>query len=390
MLKRIQNLDLENSFFLFGARGTGKSTLLQHIFKDCKHHYYDFLDPDTEELFAKNPKELDFQLEIFEKRGVEWVVFDEIQKVPKLLDVIHKWIEKSSLKFALTGSSGRKLKRGVSNLLAGRAFVYYLYPLTHLELQDNFNLTDILKWGALPKILSYKTDRSKAKYLRAYTQTYLKEEIVAEQIVRNLNPFRNFLEVAAQSNTKIINYSKLARDVGVDVKTVQSYFQILEDTLIGYLLMPFHQSFRKRQAGNPKFYFMDMGVKRALERSLTLDINQSTYEYGLAFEHFIISELIRLNEYFEKDWKFFYLMTSHGAEIDLIIDRPGQERALIEIKSKNTVSERDVAVLNRFKKDGLAGEYICLSRDRHDKLISGINCLHWKSGLKHLIEDRHY
>ncbi|MBF0430177.1 MAG: ATP-binding protein [Fibrobacteria bacterium] len=384
MYNRSQKIDLENSFFLFGARGTGKSTLLKEMFANSKCHFFDLLDPDTEERLSKNPEELNSQLNAFEKQKVEWIVFDEIQKIPKLLDLIHKWIENSSLKFALTGSSGRKLKRGASNLLAGRAFVYQLYPLTHLELGNDFDLLSVLRWGSLPRIFSYKSEKSKAKYLRAYTHTYLKEEIISEQIIRNLDPFREFLEVAAQSNSKIINYTKIARDVGADVKTVQNYFKILEDTLIGYMLPPFNQSFRKRQSGNPKFYFFDTGIKRALERRLNLPMTEKTYEFGEVFEHFIISEIIRLNDYLELDWKFSYLRTSNGAEIDLIIDRPGRRKAVIEIKSKELVDGSDISTLNRFKKDGFEGDYFCLSRDPNEKIMKGIHCLHWKQGLEYL------
>jgi predicted AAA+ superfamily ATPase len=300
------------------------------------------------------------------------------------LDSVHRAIESRPLCFALTGSSSRKLKRGGANLLAGRAFVYHLYSLTHLEIGDAFNLEEALHFGTLPKILGMKTHEEKSEFLRAYALTYIKEEIVAEQMVRKLQPFRDFLEIAAQCNGQIVNFSRIAEEVGADVKTIQSYFEILEDTLVGFLLAPFHESIRKRQRQNPKFYFFDTGVKRALDRTLTQSFGPGTYAYGNAFEHFIILEIHRLNSYWRKDWRFSYLRTKDDAEIDLIIDRPGLPRALIEIKSKDRITETDVTHLNRFASDMQKTEAFCLSRDAIKKRIGLTLCLPWQEGLKEL------
>ena len=209
------------------------------------------------------------------------------------------------------------------NLLVGRAFVYNLFPLTVPELEDAFDLEDALRWGTLPGIYALEGNEDKQSYLRAYALTYLKEEIVAEQIVRRLDPFRQFLEVAAQANGTIINYANIARDVGADPKTVISYFSILEDTLVGFLLPAFHRSVRKQQRTNPKFYFFDTGVKRSLDRTLNVPLNARTYEYGKAFEHFVITQIAHLSRYRYPDWRLSYLQTGAGAEIDLLIDRPG-------------------------------------------------------------------
>ncbi len=241
---------------------------------------------------------------------------------------------------------------------------------------------EALKWGTLPKIFQYNTVEEKAQFLRAYALTYLQEEIKAEQIIRHLDPFRQFLEIASQSNGKIINFSKIADDVGVDTKTIQSYFSILEDTLAGILLPAFHTSVRKRQRMNPKFYFFDTGVKRALDRTLTVDIREGTYAFGEAFEHFLIIEMMRLSSYKNNDWQFSYLQTSTGTEIDLIIDRPGMSKALIEIKSTNRVTERDISVLKKFQSDMTPCESFCLSRDPHAKKIDSVWCLPWEEGLK--------
>lgn len=345
--------------------------------------WIDLLLGETEDLYATRPGALTEQIHA-KKHALEWIVIDEVQKVPALLDLVHYHIEKDGLKFALSGSSARKLKHGSSNLLAGRAFVNHLFPLTHRELGEKFQLHEILKWGSLPKIFALKTDLEKQEFLRSYAHTYLKEEIWAEHIIRDLKPFRRFLEVAAQGNTQIINFSNVAKDVGADSKTIQSYYQILEDTLIGFLLEPFDYSIRKRQRKNPKFYFFDTGVKRALEKQLTLELSPHSFEFGQAFEHFLITEMHRLAHYGRLDFSFHYLRTKDDAEIDLVIDRPGRPLALVEIKSKNRVDERDTASLNRFMKSFDKAEAFLLSNDPLIKKTGGTLCLPWKEGLKEI------
>lgn len=383
MFRRILNPLLTNSFFLFGARGTGKTTLLNQRLPSEETLTIDLLDPDTEDRLSRHPAELSERL-AQAPGNIKWIFIDEIQKIPKLLDVVHWEIENSRFKFALTGSSARKLKRGSANLLAGRAFVNYLFPLTHLELAENFNLGSALKYGTLPKLTMFKTEEERQAFLRAYVLTYIKEEIKEEQVVRKLAPFRRFLEVAAQVNGEILNYTNIGRDVGVDTKTVQSYFHILEDTLLGVILEPFHLSVRKRQSKNPKFYFMDPGVKRALDRTLTVDLVPRTYAYGKAFEHFIIVEILRLNSYLQKDYRFSYLRTKDNAEIDLIIERPGMPMALIEIKSTHQVAEKDIGSLKRFSRDFQNCEAFCLSLDATPRMANGIKILPWSNGLQEL------
>jgi len=261
------SIDPEESCFLFGARGTGKTTLLHALFDSTSTMFIDLLDPEEEDNFGRHPNLLEERIKAAPKT-IQRVVIDEIQKVPKLLNLVHKLIESTSVIFVLTGSSSRKLKRGASNLLAGRAFVQTIFPFTSIELGVRFDLLKALKWGTLPALSNLNTDLKKERFLRSYALTYIKEEIQEEQIIRKLDPFRQFLEIAAQSNGKIINYAKIAQDVGVDTDTVISYFSILQDTLIGYLIHPYHTSIRKRQRKNPKFYFFDTGVKRALQRTL--------------------------------------------------------------------------------------------------------------------------
>ena len=294
MFPRLLEPSRRNSFFLFGARGTGKTTWIQDAFAPDASLYVDLLDPEMEDRYRRRPGLLESEVRAL-PASVEWILIDEVQRVPRLLDVAHRLIESTGRRFVLTGSSGRKLRRGVSNLLAGRAFVYNLYPLTVPELQEAFALDDALRWGTLPKIYSLESAEDKRAYLRAYALTYLKEEIVAEQIIRRLDPFREFLEVAAQSNGAIVNYTNIARDVGADPKSVISYFSILEDTLVGYLLPAYHRSIRKQQSANPKFYYFDTGVKRSLQRTLDVPLRTGTYEYGKAFEHFVITQILHLS-----------------------------------------------------------------------------------------------
>ena len=368
---------------MFGARGTGKTTLLKAIFPSESVLYINLLDPDEEDRFARSPDEL-LQRMAAASSAVEWVIIDEIQRVPRLLDIVHDKTQSSRFRFVMTGSSSRKLKRGASNLLAGRAFVYNLFPLLMKELGDRFVLQEVLEWGTLPRIFQLEAPDDKARFLRAYAHTYLKEEIVAEQVIRKLDPFRHFLEVAAQSNGKIVNFSKIADDVGVDTTTVINYFSILEETLIGFLLQPYHRSIRKQQRQNPKFYFFDLGIKRALDRTAGIALAESTYGYGEAFEHFVIAEITRLATYLFPDWRCSYLTTRDGAEIDLIIDRPGLPDALVEIKSTTHVGERDVAALNRFSADFSAAEIYCVSRDHHEKQIGNVLCLPYTTAFARL------
>lgn len=380
MFNRLIDLPKNNSFFLFGARGTGKTYLLKERFKERPALYIDLLDPDQNETFNLRPRTLGEQLAAL-TAGTEWVIIDEIQKAPKLLDIVHQQIESSRLKFALTGSSARKLKHGGANLLAGRAFVFRLFPLTAREIGERFSLQTALPWGTLPRVMTLENSEDKRDFLRTYAHTYLQEEITQEQIVRRLDPFRRFLFVAAQMSGQIINFSKIAREVGASTPAVQSYFQILEDTLIGLFLEPFHESVRKRQRGNPKFYFFDTGLQRALNNTLRVELAPHTYAFGVAFEHFIVNEINRLQSYAKKDYRLSYLRTKDGVEIDLIIERPGLKRALVEIKSTERATEDDVRSLERLGKDIPNSEAFCFTCDPIPKKIGRVSCFHWQAGL---------
>lgn len=382
MFNRLIEFPRNNSFFLFGARGTGKTFLLKQRIKTSSALYIDLLDPEQNEIYSLRPQTLIEQLNALRAETKhQWVIIDEIQKVPKLLDVVHQQIESSPFIFALSGSSARKLKHGGANLLAGRAFINHLFPLTAREIGETFTLEAALAWGTLPRILALENHQARHDFLKAYTHTYLREEILQEQVVRRLDPFRRFLAVAAQMSGQIINFSKIARDVGASTPTVQTYFEILEDTLVGFLLEPFHESVRKRQAANPKFYFFDTGVQRALNNTLRVELRPQTYAFGQMFEHFLINEIYRLQAYGKKDYQLFYLRTKDGVEIDLILERPGLERALIEIKSAERVTEDDLGGLQALAKDISRSKAFCLSLDPTIKKIGQVLCLPWQRGL---------
>ena len=381
MIPRLLQVPEDESFFLFGPRGVGKTTLLKHLPWLSSALYINLLKAGDEQRFARNPDELASIVKALPE-NTSHIIIDEVQKLPKLLDIVHDLIETTSKKFVLTGSSARKLKHGGANLLAGRAFVYHLYPFIWLEIPQQFNLNDALCWGMLPKINEYTTPDKKHLFLDAYTNTYLKEEIWAEQFIRELDPFRRFLEVAAQTNGKIVNFSNIARDVGTSDKNIQKYFSILEDTMLGFFLEAFQHSFRKRLSKTPKFYFFDTGVVRALTAQLGLPLLQSTSQFGDAFEHFVILQCKELAGYYYRNYRFSYLKTKDDAEIDLVVERPGLPLLFIEIKSSDNVQPVHLMTLKRNAHDFGNCEAICLSRDPYIKEIDGIKVFPWMEGVR--------
>jgi predicted AAA+ superfamily ATPase len=383
MFPRLARPIKTRSFFLFGPRGTGKSTFLKSFLAQDSALWFNLLDPELEDLFSRNPNQFRDQIQLKENQ-IEWVIVDEVQKVPKLLNIVHHLIESTSVKFALTGSSAKKLKKEGANLLAGRAFVNYLFPLTSVEMEKSFVLDEALRWGTLPTISHLQSEKEKEAYVKAYALTYLKEEIWAEHIVKNLDPFRRFLTISAQLNTEIVNHTNIARDVGVSDKTISAYFEILEDTLVGFSLPAFHRSVRKQQRQAPKFYFFDVGVANALGHTIQQRVVPNTYGYGKAFEHFIVTEIHRLNYYRNSDYKLYYLRTKDQAEVDLIIEKPDHTLVLIEIKSGTEVDERDCHILQALLAVLPGATAMVLSNDLVSKKIGSVVCHHWKTGLSEL------
>ncbi len=383
MFNRSVKLPKTKSFFLFGARGTGKSTLLKATFSDSHAYRLDLLLPSIEERLARDPESLIGEINALPSR-IDTVVLDEIQKVPKLLDVVHYILENETRqwRFILTGSSGRKLKRDGANLLAGRAFVRELFPLVISELGDAFNLNDAMCWGTLPYLFSTEDAEEKDDYLASYVRTYLSEEIQREQIVRNLDPFRRFLEVAAQYNGKIINHSNIARGIGVDPKTIASYYSILEDTLLGHILLPFSFSFRKKLIKSPKFYFFDTGVSRAAARILSVRLVPGTSVYGETFEQFVVTQTIHGLRYSKPETKVSYYKDENDIEADLVIEKSGEPLLFVEIKSTLQVSESNIKSLKIIRKDFPDARFQLWSQDKVRRLIDGVEVMPWTDGLR--------
>jgi predicted AAA+ superfamily ATPase len=382
MFQRFCKSSKTSSFFLFGARGTGKSTWVRSLFKEESPLIVDLLLPRVEQQLALRPDDL---IGMVKSAKSKWVIIDEVQKVPKILDVVHHLIEQEKIKFILTGSSARKLKLGGSNLLAGRAFFREMFPLTFIEIgADVFDLNEALHFGTLPKIYAYDNPDDKQEFLESYAHLFLREEIAAEQLVRKIDPFRKFLEVAAQANAKIVNHSNIAKSCGVDVKTVQNYFHILEDTHLGFVLEPWIPSVRERVMRHPKFYFFDLGVCRALARQLDTRLNPRTSLYGELFEQWIVMEVYRWARYSSRNIQLFYYQPHGGKEIDLLISRPGEHPLLVEIKSTDLVEEKHVEALLSSGSHFENATKQCVSNDPLAKMMSGVECIHWREFIEGL------
>lgn len=389
MIERIINLPKSNSFFLLGPRGVGKSSLLKNHFHPDSTLWVDLLDPEKEEEYSLHPGRFK-DLILARKPQIQWVVVDEIQKVPKLLNTVHQLIESEKIQFALTGSSARRLKQRGVNLLAGRAWNRTLHPLSQFEqfpkaTPSETELLALLEYGSLPRLLHLGEDRDKLDYLRAYATNYVQQEIQAEQWVRKLDPFRRFLGVCAQMNGKVLNHSLIARDIGADSTTVKSYYEILEDTLMGFELPAYERSIRKQQRKSPKFFLFDTGIKRALEKTLEVRLNPSTSAFGEAFEHWVILELKRLHDIRCRDYKWSYLLTKDGLEIDLICERPGRTTLLIEIKSTTLIREDHASSLTRIAPSFPDAELLLLSRDQTPRTFGKVRALPFRQGIEEIV-----
>jgi uncharacterized protein len=358
---------------------------IDNLIPNDKRYDIDLLDAGNARRFLSDPSRLrTIAGELPD--SVEWIFIDEVQKIPEMLDVVHSLIEKTKLKFALTGSSARKLKRGGANLLAGRAFVYFLHPLTFAELADRFSLEHTLLWGSLPGLFKLPGENEKAKFLETYVHTYLKEEILEEQLVRKVEPFNHFLQVAAQASGEVINYSNIAESARSNYNSVKTFFDILEDTLIGFRLPQYHRSIRKRQGAKPKFYLFDNGVKRALDNSLRSTLPPWGNEYGRLFEGYIIGEFFRLNNYLERSYSLSFLRIDEKMEIDLVIETPNRETFLVEIKSANEINNRHLTNLRHFAADFPGSTLYCLSMDPTARYVDGIHILPWQEGISRIMK----
>ncbi len=383
MFNRSINLPSKQSFFLFGARGTGKTSLLKA--QNLKESVYiDLLNLDSESKYQLDPEVLYRELLALSNKTTT-IIIDEIQKVPKLLDVVHRLIEEKRFRFILTGSSARKLKRGAANLLAGRASVFNLFPLLIEEIGSDVEIESLLQFGTLPTVVTAESNLERRRYLKAYAQTYLKEEVWGEQLIRKIEPFRKFLPLAAQMHGQPINFSKIARNTGVDDTTVRSYFSILEDTLLGTFLEAYSGSIRKQLRSAPKFYFFDIGVKRTLEDQIDFPLSRGSFEYGQAFETTMIHEIMRRVAYQEVGLRFAYLSTEGGAEIDLVISRGNKVIALVEIKSGSRLDIGDLRHIIAFQDTFKGAALYCLYQGKDSQIVEGVKVMPWESGLDEIV-----
>jgi uncharacterized protein len=388
-LSNILNKNL--SAFLFGARGVGKTRLINHWIESStteKLVYLDLLKPEQFSRYLKTPQLLFSEVESLLRNTVLKiepqpirVVVDEVQKIPSLLDVVHSLYETypSKLQFLLSGSSARKLKRGGANLLAGRLLSLNLFPFDNSEFPHELNKKLLL--GSLPGVILDNPQPERT--LRAYVHTYLKEEVMEESLVRRIEVFTRFLELCAQFHGKQFNASSLAKLTGISSQSILSYFSILEDTLLGFKLNGWNESLKKQLRLSPKFYFIDNGIASALRGELNLEISPRTSRYGELFEAFVVQEIYKLNDYFQKDFKLSYWQTNHGKEVDIIISRGfGRPIAAIEIKSSTQPDELMLKGLFGFEIEYPNVPLFCFSQTPRAYNVKNIQVLPYTKGLQ--------
>jgi len=349
----------EDSLFLWGARQTGKSTLLETLFPNVRR--YDLLKSEEFERLFRNPALLREELENADSRDL--VIIDEVQKIPQLLDEVHWLMSNRNIRFVLCGSSARKLIRCGANLLGGRALRSVMYPLVSAEIPD-FDLLKAIHNGMLPR--HYTTQNPKRR-MQSYIGDYLNEEIRAEALSRNLLSFTRFMEIAAQCSGEMIVYNNIAQDCGISANTVKEYFLILEQTMIGYLIPGFSATTKRRAIAAPKFYYFDVGiVNYLLQRK---QMTQGTEAFGHAFEHLIIQEIIAYLGYHFSDEKLTYWRTSGGYEVDCII---GNGRIAIEIKSCDEVKSRHTKGLKAFQEEYPEVRLMVVSMDKYKRIMGDV------------------
>ncbi len=348
-----------DSFFLFGARQTGKSTLLRTLFKDAL--YYDLLDTATLVRLQRNPSLLAQEVEMLAEGSV--VIVDEIPLLPQLLNEVHRIIAKRDIRFILCGSSARKLKRQGTNTLGGRAIPLTLYPLVSAEIPD-FDITKAVRQGMIPRHYDASTHSVAWQRMEAYIGIYLREEIKSESLVRNLSSFNRFLEAAAITDGEAVNYNNIASDCGIDAKTVKEYFSILEDTLIGYTIPAYTHTMKRKVRQAPKFYFFDVSIPNYLLKRRNLE--QGTPEFGHAFEHLIMQELVAYMGYRRDLTNLSYWHTYTDIEVDAVL---GDGRVAIEIKSTTEIQPRHLRGLKAFREEHPECRLIAVSLDPNPRRL---------------------
>jgi predicted AAA+ superfamily ATPase len=340
MYSRIIFPPKDKSFFLFGPRGTGKTTWVKTSFPNAI--FIDLLESEVYNDLLANPQRLE---KFIPKDFKNWIIIDEVQRIPELLNETHRLIEKNHYRFVLTGSSARKLRTKGVNLLGGRALIYPFHQLTALELGKDFNLKHSLNFGQLPSV--YKEDDPKA-YLESYVKAYLREEVQQEGLTRNLGAFSRFLEAASFSQGAIVNTSSVARECGIERKVVENYFSILEDLLIGYKVPVFTKKAKRRMAAHQKFYFFDVGIYRTLRPSGPLDSPEEIE--GMAIETLLFQELKAVNDCLKLGYDLYYWHTANRVEVDFILYGKRGLKAF-EVKRTSRISESMLRGLRMFQKD---------------------------------------
>jgi len=364
----------KQSFFLFGPRGTGKTSWLKaHVPQGL---YIDLLDQEIFFDLLKNPHKIE---ERIPKGFKGWIIIDEVQKIPELLDEVHRMIESYKYKFILTGSSARTLKRKGTNLLAGRALYYKMFPLTALELGEDFSLEKSLKWGQLPMI--HTPGIHAEEYLKAYIYVYLREEVMQEGLTRNAAAFSRFLEVASFSQGGLLNISEVAKEAGIERKTVEEYFQITEDLLLATRLPVFTKRAKRRMVSHPKFYYFDVGVYRMLRPMGPFDTPEEAE--GPALESLVLQELRAINEYFSLGYTFYFWRTQDKLEVDFVLYGP-QGLIAIEVKRARKIHPEDLKGLKAFQQDYPMAKLYLLYGGSERLHFEGIEAIPFVEALKTL------
>ncbi|HVX00471.1 MAG TPA: AAA family ATPase [Candidatus Babeliaceae bacterium] len=375
MFKRLLKLPLqgESSIFLFGARGTGKTSWIKEKLKDSI--YLDLLDFATYSSLLANPSRLE---NLIPRDYQDWIVIDEVQRVPELLNEVHRLIEHKKFKFLLTGSSARTLRRSGVNLLAGRALRYYMHPLVIQEIGSSFSLDHALQFGLLPAAVEHKDPK---KYLESYVQTYVREEVLQEGLTRNIGSFTRFLETASFSQAQVLNISEVARELSLNRLTVSSYFDILEDLLLSMRISVFGQRAKRKVIAHQKFYFFDAGVYRALRPIGPLDSIQEAE--GAALETVFLQSLAAINDYFSLDYKIHFWRTTAGDEVDFIIYGPRGFHAF-EIKRSSQINSKSLKGLKSFEQDYPEAKLYILFMGKQKEYHGNIEAIPFEQALREL------
>jgi predicted AAA+ superfamily ATPase len=340
MYKRLLTPQKNKSFFLFGPRGTGKTTWLKRNYPQAI--YLDFLKSNIYTELLASPQRLETYIP---PNNNKWIILDEVQRIPEILNEVHRLIENNQYKFILTGSSARKLKRNGVNLLAGRALTYQMYPFTALELKEDFSIEHAINWGLLPATLKEENPQN---FLESYIKTYLEQEIQQEGLTRNLANFSRFLETASFSQGSVLNISEIARESFNGRKLTENYFSILEDLMIAYQIPIFTKRAKRKLIKHPKFYFFDVGVFKTIKPQGPLDIDKEIN--GAIVETLVLQQIIAINHYLNLNYKIYYWRTINQTEVDFILYGPKGIIA-IEVKSNSKYSPKYIKGLNLFSKD---------------------------------------